>query len=161
MPETRAGRAQQPSMTFDDVYRGEYAVMVRLAYVSVGSRAIAEEIVHDAFERLHDHFPTVDNPGGVLRVAVVRLCATWHKRRRMERDRLALVAADDRSEDPEIDETWDALATLAPERRVVVALRYYEDLSHGEIARLLGIPTATVRTRLWRALRDLRKELEP
>jgi RNA polymerase sigma-70 factor (ECF subfamily) len=159
MPETRAGRAQ-PATTFDDVYRAEYPTMVRIAYVSVGSRAIAEEIVHDAFVRLHDHLATVDNPGGFVRVAVVRLCATWHKRHRMERDRLALVAKADRSDDPDIDETWDALATLAPERRVVVALRYYEDLSHDEIARLLGVPTATVRTRLWRALRDLRKELE-
>src|SRR3954454_20899265 len=111
MPETRAGRAQQPSMTFDDVYRGEYAVMVRLAYVSVGSRAIAEEIAHDAFERLHDHFPTVDTPGGFLRVAVVRLCATWHKRHRMERDRLALVGPGDRSPGPQIYERWGVRAS--------------------------------------------------
>ena len=58
--------------------------MIRLAYVSVGSRAIAEEIVHDGFVRLHDRWDTVDNPGGFVRVAVVRLSATWHKRHRMD-----------------------------------------------------------------------------
>ena len=160
MPEIRSARADDRTTRFDGVYRSEYARMLRLAYLSIGSRAIAEEIVHDAFVRLHTHFDTVENPGGFVRTAVVRLCSTWHTRHRMERDRLALVASVDRLADPEIDETWDALARLRPERRVVVALRYYEDMTHDEIARVLGVPTATVRTRLWRALRDLRKELE-
>ena len=59
-----------------------------------------------------------------------------------------------------IDETWDAIQRLPPERRAVLVLRFYEDLAHEEIAQLLGCPVVTVRTRVHRALADLRKEVE-
>ena len=134
--------------------------MVRVAYLSIGSVAIAEEIVQEAFIRLHRHLDGVENPGGFLRVTVVRLCATWHRRAAMESDRLAGLEAPSPTGNPEIDETWDRLGGLRPEQRLVLVLRYYEDLSHQEIARLVGWPVTTVRTRVWRALRDLRKELE-
>jgi RNA polymerase sigma factor (sigma-70 family) len=61
---------------------------------------------------------------------------------------------------PDIDETWDALTRLSPDRRVVLVLRFYEDLTHAQIAELLECPEATVRTRLHRGLADLRKEIE-
>ena len=78
----------------------------------------------------------------------------------METDRLARLPEPPDLAIPELDETWVALAHLRPERRIVVALRFYEDLSHREIADLLGCPVATVRTRLHRGLADLRKEIE-
>jgi DNA-directed RNA polymerase specialized sigma24 family protein len=43
---------------------------------------------------------------------------------------------------------------------VVLVLRFYDDLPLTEIARLVGCPAATARTRLRRGLADLRKELE-
>jgi RNA polymerase sigma factor (sigma-70 family) len=42
----------------------------------------------------------------------------------------------------------------------VLVLRYYDDLSHEQIASLLGCSAATVRSRVRRALQDLRKELD-
>jgi RNA polymerase sigma factor (sigma-70 family) len=78
----------------------------------------------------------------------------------MEADRLARVGEPGPTGLGEIDTTWDALRSLRPERRAVLVLRYYEDLSHADIAELLGCPVATVRTRLHRGLADLRKELE-
>jgi RNA polymerase sigma-70 factor, ECF subfamily len=53
---------------------------------------------------------------------------------------------------------WDALATLSPERRAVIVLRYYLDLSEAEMAEQFNIPTGTVKSRLYAAkgqLRDL------
>jgi RNA polymerase sigma factor (sigma-70 family) len=62
--------------------------------------------------------------------------------------------------DPSIDTMWDAIRRLRPERRAVVVLRYWADLPHGEIAEILGCPVSTVRSRLHRALSDLRKETD-
>jgi RNA polymerase sigma factor (sigma-70 family) len=146
--------------SFEEVYRASHAPMARLAYVLMGSRAVGDELVHDAFARLYERFDEIDNPGGFLRVALIRLCSTARSRRHMEADRLARLPEAPELAIPELDETWAALARLRPERRLVVALRFYEDLSHAEIADLLGCPVATVRTRLHRGLADLRKEME-
>jgi RNA polymerase sigma-70 factor (ECF subfamily) len=78
----------------------------------------------------------------------------------MERGRLALLDHTDATGEPEIDETWRLLASLSSEQYVVLVLRYYEDLSHQDIARIIGRPPATVRTRVRRGLRALRKELD-
>jgi RNA polymerase sigma-70 factor (sigma-E family) len=157
--------AQVESLTtgarsFDDVYASERAPMVRVAFLIVGSRAIAEEVVQDAFAALYSRFDRVENPGGYVRTAVVRGAIGWKKRRAMEHLRLAELADPAPTGIGDLDTTWEALRALRPERRAVLVLRYYDDLSHAQIAELLGCPVATVRTRLHRGLADLRKELE-
>jgi RNA polymerase sigma factor (sigma-70 family) len=67
----------------------------------------------------------------------------------------------DRVEPPEIDETWDLLATPPRDQRVALVLRYYEDLPVDEIARVTGCRPATARTRIHRALAKLREEMTP
>jgi RNA polymerase sigma factor (sigma-70 family) len=145
---------------FDTLYADLRSRMVRVAYLSVGSVAIAEEIVQEAFLRLHRHFDRVENPGGFLRTTVVNLCITWRGRADMEAERLVGLHDPGSTGDVDVDEMWDVLARLRPERRVVLVLRYYEDLSDQDIARLIGCPVATVRSRVWRGLRDLREELD-
>jgi RNA polymerase sigma factor (sigma-70 family) len=145
---------------FDVVFAATRAPMVRVAFLIVGSRAVAEEIVQDAFAGLYVHFDKVDNAPAYMRTAVVRGAVSWKQRRAMETERVPRVAQPGPTEIREIDTTWDALRALRPERRAVLVLRYYEDLSHAQIAELLGCPVTTVRTRLHRGLADLRKELE-
>lgn len=58
-----------------------------------------------------------------------------------------------------MDETWTILQRLPHKQRMVVVLRFYEDLPLLEIARLLDRPPATVRSDLRRALGRLRKAL--
>jgi RNA polymerase sigma factor (sigma-70 family) len=158
--ERSARESSRGQLSFDDVFDASYPAMVRVAYLSLGSRAIAEEVVQEAFLRLHRHFDEVTNPGAYLRTTVVRLCISTTAREAVEADRLARVDVPGSVQAHHVDETWDVLRALTPERRVVLVLRYYHDLSDREIAEIIGRPVATVRTRIWRALRDLRKELE-
>jgi RNA polymerase sigma-70 factor (ECF subfamily) len=53
-----------------------------------------------------------------------------------------------------------ALDRLAPEHREVVVLRFIEDMTYDEIARVAGCPVGTVRSRLHHAKRALRRALE-
>ena len=53
-----------------------------------------------------------------------------------------------------------AVQGLSPEARAVVAMRYWVDLGHEEIAETLGVAVGTVRSRLSRALADLRRMME-
>ena len=144
---------------FDDVYRAERSAIVRLAALLVGSQAVAEELAHDAFLRLFERFDDVENPPGFLRTVVVRLAVSWQRRHRTELRVVQRVGVDRPTGIPEIDETWEVLQRLDPDRRTVLVLRYYERLRHREIADLLGCPVATVRSRTHRALKDLKKEL--
>ena len=91
--------------------------------------------------------------------AVVRLCLTWLKRRNMETDRLRTLP-ERTAADAEVDELWDAIGRLEPDRRAVLVLRYYQDLSYEQIAAIVGCPIGTVRSRLNRGLAALREEVE-
>jgi len=67
-----------------------------------------------------------------------------------------------RSEEHELVErhaVWAFLATLPARQRVVMVLRYYEDLSEREIADVLGCSTGTVKTHASQALASLRARL--
>jgi RNA polymerase sigma factor (sigma-70 family) len=146
-------------LSFEEVYAAHQVAVTRLAYLVVRSPAIAEDLAQEAFTGLYQRFAEVDNPPGYLRISVAHLAVRWQDRHQMEQRRLATVGALPDPVTPEIDETWDAIGRLRPERRTVLVLRFYEDLSYDEIAALLGCSAGTVRSRVRRALADLRKDL--
>ena len=54
-----------------------------------------------------------------------------------------------------------AIASLSPDHRIVVALRFYRDLTVLDIAARLGVPVGTVQSRLHYALKRLRDTIAP
>jgi RNA polymerase sigma factor (sigma-70 family) len=131
----------------------------RVAYLMVGRRDDAEEIVQDAFARAAGRWESLDTPAAYLRTSVVNLCLERRRRAAVERrHQPAPVAA---VAQPEIDETWELLARLTPDQRAAVVLRFYEDLPIDAIAHAMSCRPATVRTRIHRALARLRKEMTP
>jgi RNA polymerase sigma factor (sigma-70 family) len=156
-----AEESETRATAFEAVYAAEHPAVVRLAYLLVDSEAVAEELAHDAFVALFERFGEVHNPEGFLRTAVVRRAVRWRDRRDGERRRFEVVGTSASVEGvPEVDETWTAIGRLKPERATVIVLRYYSDLSHGEIAEMLGCSAGTVRSRVRRALEDLHRELD-
>ncbi len=143
----------------DALFRERFDPLVRLATLLTGSTDTAEELVMDAFSRLAPRLEVVAEPAAYLRTSVVNGARSHHRRlhtvRRHPVPRAAGVW------DPEIDELWQLLATLRPDVRACVVLRFYEDLSVPDIAAQLELPAGTVKSHLHRAiatLRDLRPE---
>lgn len=62
-------------------------------------------------------------------------------------------------EAPCYDGLWEAVCALPPERRAAVVLFYYEDMPVDQIARCLGVPQGTVKSRLSRARKQLKEML--
>lgn len=58
------------------------------------------------------------------------------------------------------DELGRALASLNPDQRIVIVLRFWADLTVEDIADRLGVPAGTVKSRLHNSLRALRSSLE-
>lgn len=73
---------------------------------------------------------------------------------------VAIASGDPFGQAHDRDELRNAIATLSPDHRVVVALRYYRDLSVEQIAAQLGVPSGTVQSRLHYALRRLHAAID-
>ena len=71
-----------------------------------------------------------------------------------------IAAADDEENVADRDMLWRAFGRLSVEERAVLVLQYYLDLDQAEIARTLGIPVGTVKSRASHARSALRAALE-
>jgi RNA polymerase sigma-70 factor (sigma-E family) len=148
-------------VAFDAVYAANFASLVRLAAVTTGSVAAAEDIVQDVFVGCYRHFDEITNPAAWLRRAVVSRCTSWVRRAQRERRYLADLT-------PEIIAPLGsdavavrtAMANLGHRQRAAVFLRYYLDLPEAEIAEALGCRPGTVKSLLHRALAVLRREFD-
>lgn len=157
-----AAGAREPTVTraktFDDLFRRRYEPMVRVAYLLLGSRAEAEDVVQDAFARIELRWAKLDNPEGYLHRVVVNRSNDMLRRRRIEQ-RFRVLRRDE-SVELQADELGDALAALSPKRRTAVVLRYYAGLREREIAEVMGVRPGTVKSMLHRALAQLREVIE-
>ena len=162
-PETREAVIGQ-------LFRERRVDLFRLAVFLVDDRAVAEELVQDAFATLHRRWQELTDPAagyGYLRTTVVN--AARHHLRRQAVERRHVKVAEPRDE-PGADylvllaeehrQVLRALRTLPARQRAVVVLRYWEQLSEAEIAATLGISAGTVKSSASRAVHALKKTLE-
>lgn len=140
----------------DALYRVEYAGMVRLACTLLASSVEAEEIVQDSFVEVYQRWHAILKPGAYLRCTVVSRCRSALQRRKMR----VPQAVDEPCVSAPASELWDVLTRLSDDQRIAVVLRYYGGYKASDIAAMLEIPAATVRSHLRRGLATLRKELE-
>ncbi|MGB3737619.1 MAG: sigma-70 family RNA polymerase sigma factor [Ilumatobacter sp.] len=142
--------------TFDELYREAYTPMLRLASLLVDTVGEAEHVVQDAFVAMYRRYDTVRNPGGYLRVSVVNGCRKTLRRRRLLRRR-----PEEREEHDELvfNHVIDEIKQLPVDQRILVGLRYDQQMTDSEIADELGIPIGTVKSRLHRAISTLRTSI--
>ena len=158
-PAAATSAGAYASQGFSTLYRESYAAMLRLAFLLVGDRHVAEEVVQDAYAKVLVRWASLDEPAAYRRVSVVNRSRDVHRRRRLA-DRLALLARRD-DVDPTPDPLWDALGRLPTRQRAALILRFYEELPVREVADLLGVREGTVKSLVHRGLARLREEIHP
>ena len=137
---------------------GRYrAPLISYVYGLTGRREEAEELAQEAFCRAWEKLPALRQPERLVSwlYRVAHNLAVSEGRRPRPVTLPAEPAADPPRDDPGAD-VHGAVARLSEEHRVVVSLRHFTGLSHEEIARVLGVPAGTVRSRLSRAYDRLR-----
>jgi len=145
---------------FDSLYEAERVSLLRMATLMVGSSAVAEEVVQDAFVAVGARWSSLDRPGAYLRTTAVNGCAQVLRRRETERRALdARLPEPDPVMPSRLVELRDALDRLTDRQRLVVVLRYFVDIPDDEIADILGVRPSTARSLTRRALNVLREEL--
>lgn len=138
-----------------------------LACLILGDRDDAEDAVHDALESAWlrwDSLRDTERLGAWFRRIVTNACCDLARRRRITPITMSELpeqaAADHATGVLEREFLREALRALDVDHRMVLVLRYYEDLAVDEIARRLGERPGTVKSRLHYGLRTLRADID-
>lgn len=131
--------------------------LVRTAYLLCGDLHLAEDLVQSALVKAVAHWRRIgDHPEPWLRKVMVNdHVSRWrrHRGREVLTDRVPDRTAEPGEGDADL---LAALQQLAPRQRAVIVLRYYEDLTEVETARLLGVSVGTVKSQHRDAVARLR-----
>jgi RNA polymerase sigma-70 factor (ECF subfamily) len=165
--QARAGN----TYAFDALVSGFAPRIYRLALRMLGDAEEAEDVLQETMIRAYRCLDTFRGDaafGTWLYAIAARVCLTRRRaaQRRPEQvpyDELRL-AAGDAAEQVLMREAGDrvqrALNALPPRDRLLLVLRFVEELSHEEIARVMGWSVENSRTRLLRAKRAFRERYE-
>jgi RNA polymerase sigma-70 factor (sigma-E family) len=142
------------------------AALLRTAYLLVGDWAHAEDVLQTALTRTYLAWRRLGQIDAVeayaRRVLVTTATSWWRRRWHGERPTLVLperTAPDRIDEQVERQVLWRHIGALPARQRAVLVLRFYEDLTEVETARVLGVAVGTVKSQCSRALAALRARL--
>jgi RNA polymerase sigma-70 factor (ECF subfamily) len=144
-----------------------------IAYHFLRDRSAAEDLAQDVFLHLHRNTNAIQSPSHLaywLRKVTTHRCID-QSRRLKSRPRVSLTeylehapepaANGPAAADPMLADMLRRLIATLPERsRMIVILRFQEDLEPAEIAEMMDIPLGTVKSNLHRSLLLLRGKLE-
>jgi RNA polymerase sigma factor (sigma-70 family) len=159
---------------YEELVRAHQGIAFRTAYLVTGSAAEAEDAAQEGFVKAFRALGRF-RPGAPFRPWLLQIVANEARNRRRSAARRAGLALRAAAEDPsggaapspegallateESAALLGAVNGLREEHRLVIACRYFLDLSEEETAAALGWRRGTVKSRLSRALDSLRERL--
>jgi RNA polymerase sigma-70 factor (ECF subfamily) len=151
---------------FAELVERHEGMVFSIALHFFNDRNRAEEIAQDVFLQLYRSLREIESDAHLLfwlRQVTSRRCIDGMRRSRMRLvsfEEIGEVPAKPHASDPLLDRKLQRLIADLPEhQRVIVTLRYQEDLDPSEICGIVGMPVNTVKSHLHRALVALRKRL--
>jgi RNA polymerase sigma-70 factor, ECF subfamily len=159
--------AQGERAAFAEIVQEHQAMVFSIALHYLQDRALAEDLAQEVFLELYQRLSTIASADHLtywLRRVTVNRCIDQGRRKNHRRE----TALEDSPEpvratveaDPLLlGRLQESLATLPEKQRMVVVLRYQEELGPAEIAELLSMPVNTVKSTLHRTLEELRKKM--
>ncbi|MER7248584.1 SigE family RNA polymerase sigma factor [Kribbella sp. NPDC000426] len=150
--------ADDSTASFDAFVAARSQSLLRTAYLLTRDHALAEDLVQTALAKAWFHWARIraDNPEPYVRRILVTTYSSWWRRRWNGE-----IPTEELPESPaplgedQLD-LWDAIGRLPRRQRAVVVLRFYEDLSEAETARMMGSTVGTVKSQTAKALAKLR-----
>lgn len=165
VPASRRGEATTTGAErdFASFYDEAAQMIARALTATLGDPELAADATNEAMTRAYQRWDRIghyDNPAGWVYRVGLNWALSWKRRRRRERER-PVSAASGVVAPPGRDDTVDAaLARLSVESRAVVVCRIHLDWSVEVTAEALDIAAGTVKSRLARALEQLRSSIE-
>ena len=152
-------------MEFEEYASARGQELVRLGFTVSGDYQRAEDLAQIALMQAFRAWRKVqraDDPHNYVRRILINSYLSMTRRRSFTEAPAAELDTDTTVPDPATDivnsdDLWRVLATLSARERVVLVLRYYQDMDDRTIADLLGIKPSSVRATASRALAALRR----
>lgn len=145
---------------FDDFVAARSAGLLRTAYLLTRDHGLAEDLVQTALTKAWFAWGRIQGePEAYVRKVMVNTFASmWRRRWNGERptEELPDAGYDAHAGRAGSQDLWDALGRLPRRQRAVVVLRYFEDLTEVETARVLDCSVGTVKSQTARAMERLR-----
>lgn len=150
-------------MKFEDAVEQHTAYLIKLSYLYVKDKQVAEDIVQETFIKLYKKFGetiSIENVKAYLVTMTVNRCRdyfrSWHYKKVQITD---LFEKQEKYKiEPEETNVAQSIMQLPIKYREVIILFYYDEQRTSEIALILKIPVGTVKTRLQKA-RHLLKDI--
>jgi RNA polymerase sigma-70 factor (sigma-E family) len=163
--------AEQDRADFVEFVHARQHAMLRFAYLLTSDHHTAEDLVQTTFVALYRAWPRLsswDHPRAYARRALTNTYLSA-RRRRSAQEQLFALPPDSRrngSAGPdasaavvERERQRELLRRLPPRQRAVLVLRFWEDCSVADTARLLGVTPGTVKSQTADALAALRRSM--
>lgn len=157
-------QSEQNMAEYERIVEAYMDTVYRIAINYAKSVHDAEDVVQNTFVKLLTKQVDFRNEEHIrrwlIRVAVNEcnnLCSSYWRR---HVDSMETLGIEPEFTQPEYSGLYEAVRLLPPKCRIVVHLFYYEGYSSKEIADILHIREATVRTRLVRARKLLKEQLK-
>jgi len=149
---------------FTELVHASWPALYRTAYLLLGDRGLAEDLVQTALAKTYASWGKVRDLSAArayARTTLVNTAASWFRKKGWRNEQpAARVPEQTYDDDPTARPAlMQALAQLPPRQRAVVVLRFYDDLSVAETARALGCAEGTVKSQTSDALATLRSVL--
>lgn len=151
---------------FASIIKRHEAMVFSIAWHVLRDRSMAEDLAQDVFLQLYRDLGSIESEEHLvfwLRRVASHRCIDALRRRHVlpvPLEEAGEIASDDADRDLILERRIrNVIATLPPQQRVALALRFQEDLDPREIAEIMEQPLNTVKSHLRRALATLRSEL--
>jgi len=151
---------------FAEIVRRHQSAVFSIALHFLADRSAAEELAQDVFLQLHANLATMKSEDHMkfwLRKVTAHRCIDYKRRRKLPQvslDDAPEPAAPAHSTDPFLARRLRQYVGSLPEKpRLVMILRYQEDMPAEDIAEVLTMPLATVKSHLQRSLAMLREKV--
>lgn len=146
---------------FDEFVAARSTSLLRTAYLLTRDHALAEDLLQTALTKAWFAWSRIaGNPEPYVRKILVNTFASWWRRKwngeHAHADLPEGVSDDEHAGADERHDLWEAMGRLPRRQRAVIVLRFVEDLSEAETARVLGIAPGTVKSQTSKALAKLR-----
>ena len=140
----------------------------RTAYLLVGDRGLAQDLLQEALTKTYVAWPRLRDPRkaeAYARKAVTTTAIGWYRRRQWSSERAAESLPDapgpgHEEHVTERDWLWRALQELPPRQRAALVCRFYDDLSEADTAAAMGCAPGTVKSQVSAGLAKLRRALD-
>jgi len=144
---------------FEQFYAEHHESIARALAVTLGDSELASDATNEAMTRAYKRWSKIshyDKPAAWVYRVGLNWSRSWHRRRRRERDRPVSFGSCT-AELGERDDSLDAaIDRLSVDHRAVIVCRFHLDWTINQTAEALDIAPGTVKSRLARALTQLR-----